>query len=155
MVYWLIPLVAFLFLAALFVATRRRLQRERTELQFAQDLFAQQRPQLQEAFFQAAASSGKPRGLRWHECQWEAPVAWVRDRHTGQLLVLVGITVAFEAIEGGDMEGLPAVGNLRNASAVFFWQDGRWQTAGHAIFNLNPDEAVLHYGQRYERVAVS
>jgi len=77
-------------------------------------------------------------------------VAWARDRQTGQLLALVGVTISFEAIEGSDMEGVEAVGNLRNASAVFFFQDGRWQTAGRAIFNLNPDEAVERFSQNYE-----
>ena len=67
-------------------------------------------------------------------------------------MALVGVTISFEAIEGGDMEGLEAVGNLRNASAVFFYQDGQWQTGGRVIFNLNPDEAVEHFKQGYERI---
>ena len=50
------------------------------------------------------------------------------------------------------MEGLEAVGNLRNASAVFFFQDGRWQTSGRVIYNLNPDEAVTHFSAGYERI---
>ena len=47
-------------------------------------------------------------------------VQFVRDRHTGQLAALVAVTIQFEAVPGGDMEGLAAVGNLRNASGVFF-----------------------------------
>ena len=49
---------------------------------------------------------------------------YVRDRQHGQIAALVGVTIQFEAVPGGDMEGLPAVGNLRNASAVFFFSRG-------------------------------
>ena len=51
------------------------------------------------------------------------------------------------------MEGLPAVGNLRNASAVFFFDGGRWQTAGKAVFNLNPEEAIERFAAQYEPLA--
>jgi len=64
----------------------------------------------------------------------------------------VAVTIQFEAIEGSDMEGLPAVGNLRNASAVFFFQKGHWLTVGKAVFNMNPDEALAHFKNQYERV---
>ena len=64
----------------------------------------------------------------------------------------LGVTVAFEVIEGGDMEGVEAVGNLRNASAVFFYQDGKWQTGGRVLFNLNPDEVVERFSMGYERI---
>ncbi len=107
---------------------------------------------MQAQFFSAAAASGKPRGLRWKQCQWSELIEWVRDKQSGQILALVGVTISFEAIEGGDMEGVEAVGNLRNASAVFFLQDGQWQTAGRAIFNLNPVEAVEHFKGSHERI---
>ena len=71
-----------------------------------------------------------------------ANVQFARELTTGQLAALVGVTIQFEAIEGGDMEGLPAVGNLRNASGLFFFHEGRWQTIGKAMFNLNPDEVL-------------
>ncbi len=102
-------------------------------------------------FFDVAAVSGKPRGLRWKECQWNDLIEWVREKSNGRLHALVGVTISFEAIEGGDMEGVEAVGNLRNATAVFFF-DGEWRTAGRTVFNLNPDEAVIHFKDGYERV---
>lgn len=114
--------------------------------------FRRQRERLEVEFFRAAATSGKPRGLRWTGCQWEDGVELARDKQTGQLLALVGVTISFEAVEGGDMEGLPAVGNLRNATAVFVHHAGQWQTGGRTLFNLNPDEAIRHFGGRYERV---
>ncbi len=122
-----------------------------TQARRARASFQLYRPQLELLFFQAAGSSGKPRGLRWEECQWSELVEFVRDKRTGQLLALVGVTISFQAIEGGDMEGIEAVGNLRNASAVFVFDDD-WGTAGRVIFNLNPHEAVEHFRSSYERV---
>ncbi len=116
----------------------------------AREQFLRQREHLEAEFFTAAAGSGKPRGLRWKAVEWGPAVEFARERPTGKLAALVGITIRFEAIEGGDMEGLPAVGNLRNASAVFFHDRGRWHTTGRAVFNLNPDEAVAHF--KYERL---
>jgi hypothetical protein len=118
----------------------------------ARERFAAQRPRLQEEFFAAASASGKPRGLRWKALEWEQGVEFARERATGNLAALVGVVIQFEAIEGGDMEGVAAVGNLRNASAVFFFHGGRWRTAGKAVFNLNPDEAIARLAEQYERL---
>ncbi len=114
--------------------------------------FQQQREHLEAKFFELASSSGKPRGLRWVGCEWGPQVEFARDRGTRQLVAIAGITVRFEAVEGSDMEGLPAVGNLRNASAVFAYQRGRWAATGRTVFNLSPDEVVRHFARQYERV---
>jgi hypothetical protein len=118
----------------------------------ARELFALARPLLEEEFFAAASASGKPRGLRWKACEWEPGVEFARERATGNLAALVAVVIRFEAVEGGDMEGLPAVGNPRNASAVFFFHEGRWRTTGKALFNLNPDEALARLTNQYERL---
>jgi hypothetical protein len=118
----------------------------------ARALFETQRPALQQQHFVAAARSGKPRGLRWKACEWTPGVEFARERATGQLAALVPVTIQFEAVEGSDMEGLPAVGNLRNASAVFFFHKGLWHTTGKTVFNLNPDEALDHFKNQYERL---
>ncbi len=118
----------------------------------ARSAFAASRPELESQFFHAASATGKPRGLRWKACEWEPGVEFAREKATGNLTALVGVTIQFEAIEGGDMEGLPAVGNLRNASAVFFYHRGRWHTLGKAVFNFNPDEALMHFAGQYERI---
>jgi hypothetical protein len=123
-----------------------------TSVEEARRQFQQQREHLEAKFYHLAASSGKPRGLRWVDCEWEDRFALARDRRTGQLAALVGITIRFEAIEGSDMEGLPAVGNLRNASAVFFHERGRWSATGRAVFNLSPDEVLEHFNQQFVRV---
>jgi hypothetical protein len=120
----------------------RRLRRE----------FERQCEGLHDDFFVAASVSGKPRGLRWKALDWAATTAeptLARVRGSGEIVALVPVTIQFEAIEGSDMEGLPAVGNLRNASAVFFWRQGRWQTIGKTVFNLNPDEALRHFKDQY------
>ena len=121
-------------------------------LEQARELFRLQRERLEAKFFTAACGSGKPRGLRWKECQWGPDIEFVRERRTREIVALVSVTVQFEAVEGGDMEDLPAVGNLRNASAVFFFHRGQWLTAGKAVFNMNPHEAVEHFKNQYERV---
>lgn len=114
--------------------------------------FREYRPDLETEFFRAASTAGKPRGLRWKACEWDNVVEFAREKKTRQITALAGVTIQFEAIEGGDMEGLAAVGNLRNASAVFFYHRGRWHTLGKAVFNLNPDEALAHFAGQYERI---
>ena len=99
-----------------------------------------------------ASSSGKPKGLRWTNCDFENDVAYARDRHTGELCAFVAVTISFEAIEGGLMEGVEAVGNLRAATAMFRTHRDHWQTEGRAIFNLNPAEAIAHYPQDLEKI---
>ena len=55
------------------------------------------------------------------------------------------MTISFEAIEGGGMEEVEAVGNLRAATAVFTWKNGQWTTQGRAVFNLEPREVLERY----------
>src|SRR5688572_29793281 len=74
----------------------------------AREMFKLQRERLEAQFQQAAAASGKPRGLRWLDCEFDDVVLFVRDRQNGQLAALVAVTIQFEAVEGSDMEGLPA-----------------------------------------------
>ena len=153
MLYWLIPLLVIAILALVIVIWRplRSFGKE-MQIERARELFKLQRERLEAQFLKAAAATGKPRGLRWKDCQWDDAVEFVRERSSGQIAALVAVTIQFEAIEGSDMEGLPAVGNLRNASAVFFFQKGHWLTVGKAVFNMNPDEALAHFKNQYERV---
>ena len=151
---WVLPLAGVVLAAAvvaavwLYVWGRRR----PVPITEAQKLFRQGREHLEAQFFHAAATSGKPRGLRWKECEWGDDVAFARDRKTGHYVALASVTISFEAVEGGDMEGLPAVGNLRNASALFFFDGAHWRATNRAVFNLNPDEALQHFAGQYERV---
>lgn len=110
------------------------------------------RERLEAKFLQLAGESGKPRGLRWSACDFEDDVSYARDRRSGELRAFVAVTIAFEAIEGGGMEEVEAVGNLRAATAEFRLVDGRWRTDGRAIFNLNPTEAIDYYRENLEMV---
>ena len=131
----------------------RRLRGERVSPAQARAHFEEHRADLERAFFEAASTSGKPRGLRWQALEWEPGVELAREKETGKLAGLVGVNISFEAVEGGDMEDVAAVGLLRNATAVFFLHRGVWRTTGKVIMNLNPDEAIRHFGGQYERVS--
>ena len=108
--------------------------------------FARDRPKLQEDFRAAANVSGKPRGLRWKSCDFQDDVAarprsgeWRAGRTWRPS------TIAFEAIAGGGMEDVEAVGNLRAATAILTWSGHDWTTTGRAVFNLEPREVLERY----------
>jgi hypothetical protein len=145
-------LIVVLVPLAVLAARRLRAFGEAVQVERAQEMFKLQRERLEAEFLRAAVASGKPRGLHWRECQWADAVEFVRELQSGQIAALVGVTIRFEAVEGGDMEGVAAVSNLRNASAVFYFHRGQWHTVGKAVFNLNPDEALAHFHNQYERI---
>ncbi len=115
------------------------------EYEKARREFHRSRERLEAKFLQLASASGRPRGLRWLDCEFENDVTYARDRQNGELTALVAVTISFEAIEGGGMEHVEAVSNLRAATAVFRLSQGQWATDGRAIFNLNPTEAIDFY----------
>jgi len=151
--YWLIAggivAVAVAALAIPWLVRRRRL----AQLSQARQLFHQQRERLEARFLDMAANSGRPRGLAWTNCDFEDEITFAHDRSTGELTALVGVTISFEAVEGGGMEEVEAVGNLRAATAVFRYRASGWATDGRAIFNLEPNEAVEHFRGTLERIA--
>jgi hypothetical protein len=149
---WLILAILVVILALALSWRYLRFFGREVQAERAQELFALQRERLELKFQHAAAASGKPRGLRWKNCDWDGPVAFARERRTGQLAALAGLTIQFEAVEGGDMEGLPAVSTLRDASAVFFFHRGQWHTVGKTIFNMTPAMAIEHFKNQYEPV---
>jgi hypothetical protein len=76
-----------------------------------------------------------------------------RDRANGEIVGLVGVTIGFAAIEGGGMEDVEAVGNLRAATAVFTHNGRQWATQGKVIFNLEPREVLERYGESLVPIA--
>jgi hypothetical protein len=138
--------VAFLFLMLAWLAWAllrptlfaRRIQRALRQ-------FVRDRDALESEFFKAAAASGKPRGLAWKQCAFQQGALLARDRANGELVGLVGVTIGFEAIAGGGMEEVEAVGNLRAATALFTHNGRGWTTQGRAIFNLEPREVLTRY----------
>jgi hypothetical protein len=152
--WWLpvgIALAVLLVVAGLLWLPVRARLRER-QLARARREFHRHREHLEARFLQLAARSGKPRGLDWVRCDFDDDVVYARHRHSGELSAFVGVTIGFEAIEGGGMEEVEAVGNLRAATAVFRVERGAWATDGRALFNLNPAEAVAYYQDNLEMV---
>lgn len=125
--------------------------RERAMLK-ARKQFYLRREWLEAEFLKLAGVRGIPRGLRWVDSDFDNDVQFARDRNSGQLRALVATTIRFEAIEGGGMEDVEAVSNLRAATAIFFYEGKKWTTSGRALFNLNPTEAIQHYRHELEMV---
>ena len=71
---------------------------------------------------------------------------------TGGLKALVAIEVCFEAIEGGGMEEVEAVSNVRAATAEFLHDDERWFTKGRVFFNLGPKGLIRYLHADLESV---
>ena len=139
-------------LAGLFALVWWIRRQQVSSLQQARETFHRRREWLEAEFVSQAAASGKPRGLRWVNCDFDNGVSFARDRRTGRYRALVGVTISFEAIEGGGMEDVEAVGNLRAATVVFRLDGPEWRADGRALFNLNPDEAIQHYQNDLETV---
>ena len=80
----------------------------------------------------------------------------IRSRQDiGILTAFVGINIRFEAIEGGEMEGVAAVGTIRDAVAVFHFHQGSWGTGGKALFNMNPQDALVRLESQFRPIATA
>ncbi len=145
--------ILFVVAIALFVA-RKPLQNQLQKKQSGEAIeqFRIQREYLEARFFDMASSLGKPRGLRWIECDWQPEVTYARDKQSGMLTAFAAVNIRFEAIEGGDMEDVEAVGLIRDAAAVFHFQNGAWGTGGRALFNMNPQDAITRLENQYQPV---
>ena len=152
--WWGVAVGASLFLLAAVVLAWRPVRAKIREAQLAKARkdFHRHREHLEARFLRLASTSGKPRGLDWVRCDFDDDVIYVRDRVSGQLSAFVGVTIGFEAIEGGGMEDVEAVGNLRAATAVFRIERGHWATDGRPLFNLNPTEAIAYFQDNLELV---
>jgi hypothetical protein len=150
--YLLAVLFVLLAVAAwlLFGAVRRarfarRVERARRE-------YFDRQQECQVMFLQAAAATGKPRGLTWNQCELGPELILARDRANGELVGLAPATINFEAIAGGGMEEVEAVGNLRAATAVFTYNGSSWTTQGRVVFNLEPREVLDRYRENLDPV---
>ena len=120
-------------------------RRTAARLLAARKVFHQRREWLEAQFLTLASHAGRPRGLIWSDCEFANPATFARDRSTGELRAFTAVTIKFEAIAGGDMEDVEAVGNHKAATAVFRFDGEQWTTDGRAVFNLNPKQAVEHF----------
>ena len=74
--------VAVLLAVALTAIPLAKRWRKR-EAQRAVRQFRQTRERLEAKFIDLAQALGKPRGLRWMDCDWLSAVTFARDRQTG------------------------------------------------------------------------
>lgn len=147
MVYWLIAILVACVLLLMLAAICRRCARNAKSIARREAMrdFDENRSVLAAEFFHAAATSGKPRGLRWTACDIAGPPLFALDEYRDELYALVAVTVSFAAVAGGGMEEVEAVGNLRSATAVFIHRGNQWSTDGRVVFNLEPHEALKHF----------
>jgi len=130
----------------------RRLRQRVIRLRQARDLFHLRREHLEARFVSLASRSGIPRGLEWSDVDFQDSVRFARERGTGNLRALVGVTVRFRAIEGGGMEDVDMVERSRAATAVFLYDTDAWTTTGRVLFNVNPEQAIQRFGHELETV---
>jgi hypothetical protein len=149
---WITAAVVLLAVSGVATWLYLRKRPRRSTVQRARKLFHLRREWLEARFFAQAAQSGKPRGLEWVDCEFDDDVSFARDRHTGQLRALVAVTIKFRAIEGGGMEDVQNVQDLKAASAVFYFDDDEWTSNGRLAMNLNPAQAIMHFHHELEAV---
>jgi len=130
-----------------------RLARQAERIARAQRDFHRQREPLEAKFIEKAAATGKPRGLRWLDVEFDDDVVYARDRRSRRLKAMVAVEVRFEAIEGGGMEEVEAVSRIRAATAEFLHDGNRWITEGRIYFNLAPSATVKYLAADLEPVA--
>ena len=114
----------------------------------AERLFRRVRGELEERFIAAAGRDGKPAGLRWASVEFAGEPAFT-VAPDGRLDGFLSVTIHFEPIPGGGMEGVSAAKLPRHAAAVFHhrpgrwpWSAGVWGTGGRALFNHTAEQAA-------------
>ncbi len=154
MVWWWIAglCVVSLLSGGWWISLRIRRASEQAFINTAMGQFHQDQPRLEAVFLEQAAATGRPRGLRWVQCQLSTSVAYALSRADGSLWALAGVTVRFEAEEGGPMEDVEAVADLRAGTALFLYRDGVWTTPGRTIFNLSPQETLSYHRDQFEPI---
>ena len=120
-------------------------QTRRARLRLAKDLLHRRREWLEAEFVSRASAGGKPRSMVWENCEFEDAVSLARDRHSGQLRALVGVTITFTPADEHGLEDPDAHQLHRAATAVFRFDGTEWATDGRAIFNL---DASFHLDER-------
>lgn len=112
--------------------------------------FCERRVRLEQDYFELCSAAGKPRGLRWDRCDWLQEAVLLRERGTGHWWLLRGVNLSFQAIAGGDMEDVAAVGLLRDACAVYVYGPDGWRPSGRTLFNMDTVRAAVQLGETHE-----
>ncbi|MGC1272892.1 MAG: hypothetical protein WBC44_04235 [Planctomycetaceae bacterium] len=137
-------------LRTLFAPLLRPMRRRAAEAAIA--AWPSQRHDVESQFAVLAAAAGTPRGLLWNDCEWNGQTRFARERASGLLTAFEAVVVRFEAVEGGEMEGVAAVSLPRDATAVFHFRQGRWGTGGRTLFNMTPDETLERFVDQFEPI---
>jgi hypothetical protein len=157
MTYFLIGLGILIAAVVLILVVGQPLLKalQKREAETAVRNFRTQREQLEAKFFDIASRLGKPRDLRWLDCDWQDRVTFGREVDSGLLTAFAAVEIRFEAVEGGDMEDVAAVSTVRDAAALFHYKDGSWGTGGRALFNMNPADALERLNDQYEPIVIA
>ena len=157
MTYFLIGLGILIVAVVLILVVGQPLLKalQKREAETAIRNFRTQREQLEAKFFDIASRLGKPRDLRWLDCDWQDRVTFGREVESGLLTAFAAVEIRFEAVEGGDMEDVAAVSTVRDAAALFHYKDGMWGTGGRALFNMNPADALERLNDQYEPIELA
>ena len=67
--------------------------RQKRRLEAAFRLFYQRREWLEAKFYDLASSTGRPRGLRWKDCDFSNEVMFARELRNRTLTAFVGVTI--------------------------------------------------------------
>ncbi len=115
-----------------------------------QTAFVDNQPTLQQRFLSIVSQSGKPKGLTWKSCKFDETTIWAIEKQSANLHALLSTVIHFDAIPGGPMEDVEAVGNARIATAIFFYDGENWYTRGDILFNLDPHEVLARHCDDYD-----
>jgi hypothetical protein len=115
-----------------------------------QTAFIDNQATLQQHFFSIVSQSGKPKGLTWKSCKFDETTIWAIEKQSANLHALLATVIHFDAIPGGPMEDVEAVGNARIATAIFFYNGESWDTRGDILFNLEPHEVLARHCDDYD-----
>jgi hypothetical protein len=141
---WLLAGALVALVVALTARWLRHLGRA-VHVERCRELFRLQHERFEEQLVKAASATGLPRGLRWLACRITGEAVLVRDTATGGIVALVPVQIDFEPVEGSDMDDVPAAREPRQATAVFTFHAGTWNTAGRVVFNHTPEQTVGAY----------
>lgn len=115
-----------------------------------QTSFIDNQSALQQRFLSIVSQSGKPKGLTWKSCQFDETIIWAIEKQSANLHALLSTVIHFDAIAGGPMEDVEAVGNARIATAIFFYHGEGWDTRGDILFNLDPHDVLVRHCDDYD-----